>query len=47
MRGFRNILMHEYGVIDEQIVFAATSRFEDFTRFRQEILTALRKLQSP
>lgn len=44
MRGFRNILVHEYGVIDEQIVFAAaTSRFEDFGRFREEVLAALRR----
>ncbi len=43
MRGFRNILVHEYGVIDERIVFAAaTSRFEDFSRFREQILAALR-----
>jgi uncharacterized protein YutE (UPF0331/DUF86 family) len=43
MRGFRNILVHEYGVLNEQIVFAAaTSRFEDFSRFREEVLRALR-----
>ena len=42
MRGFRNILVHLYGTVDERIVFeVATSRLEDFARFRREVLAAL------
>src|SRR5262249_40164431 len=42
MRGFRNILVHEYGEVNDRIVFAAaTSDFEDFDRFRREVLAAL------
>jgi len=42
MRGFRNILVHKYGDVDERIVFeAAISDLEDFKRFRREVLAAL------
>jgi uncharacterized protein YutE (UPF0331/DUF86 family) len=42
MKGFRNILVHEYGAVDDEIVFrAATSDLDDFDRFRKEILDAL------
>lgn len=42
MKGFRNILVHEYGKIDDELVFAfLTSRLEDFRKFRTEILASL------
>jgi len=42
MKGFRNILAHEYGAIDNAIVFKiATTRFEDIEIFRNEIIDAL------
>jgi len=44
MKGFRNILVHEYGRIDNVLVFAmATRRLQDFDGFKTEILQALSK----
>ena len=48
IKGFRNILVHEYGGVDDEIVFrAATERLSDFDAFRQEILRALERLGAP
>jgi uncharacterized protein YutE (UPF0331/DUF86 family) len=42
MRRFRNILVHEYGEVDDHIVFEmARERLADLVRFRGEILKAL------
>jgi uncharacterized protein YutE (UPF0331/DUF86 family) len=42
MRGFRNILIHEYAAIDDELVYTyVNSRLEDFERFKKEILTVL------
>ena len=44
MKGFRNILVHEYGAVDDIIVYqAAATELKDFTEFKKEILTALSK----
>lgn len=44
MKGFRNILVHEYGEIDDQIVYEAIKiRSADFNAFKREILEALEK----
>jgi uncharacterized protein YutE (UPF0331/DUF86 family) len=44
MKGFRNILVHEYGRIDNAIVFGmATRRLQDFDVFKTEMLKALQK----
>ncbi len=44
MKGFRNILVHEYGRIDNAIVFTmATRQFQDFGSFKTEIQQALHK----
>jgi uncharacterized protein YutE (UPF0331/DUF86 family) len=46
MKGFRNILVHEYGVVDDVIVYqAVTTELGDFTEFKNEILAVLQKLQ--
>jgi uncharacterized protein YutE (UPF0331/DUF86 family) len=43
MRGFRNILVHEYGEVDDEIVFlAVTKDVADIERFKQRILEVLR-----
>lgn len=48
MRGFRNILVHKYGTVDDEIVFrAATSRIGDFDRFRAATLEALKRSEEP
>ena len=44
MRGFRNLLVHEYGRVEDRLVYeAARSRLPDFEEFRQAILSALRQ----
>lgn len=44
MKGFRNILVHEYGRIDNALVFAmATRRLQDFDSFTTEILRVLQR----
>lgn len=43
MRGFRNLLGHEYGRIDDRIVFdVARTRMGDLRRLRDGLLTVLR-----
>lgn len=47
MKGFRNILVHEYGGIDNAIVYKmATSRVQDIESFTREIIQTLRKHES-
>ncbi len=42
MKGFRNVLVHEYGDVDDDLVFLfLTTRTGDFLEFRREILEAL------
>lgn len=37
MKGMRNILVHEYGRVDDELIFEAVSRrLDDFSMFRQE-----------
>jgi len=44
MKGLRNLLVHEYGRINDQIVFETIrQRLGDFDTFKREILTFLRK----
>ncbi len=43
MKAFRNILVHEYGRIDDQLVYEVLqSRLNDFVTFKREILEAIR-----
>jgi len=43
MRGFRNILVHEYGRIDDRIVYdLLKNHMEDFGSIRNEIIAALK-----
>ncbi len=45
MKGFRNILVHEYGRVDDEIVYqAVTAELGDFTEFKNEILEALKRI---
>jgi len=44
MKGFRNILVHEYGGIDNAIVYKiASNRVDDFEVFKVEVIRALRE----
>ena len=47
MKGFRNILVHEYGEVDDHIVYEAVKhRLGDFDRFREEINKAITQGQA-
>ncbi|MFQ6070832.1 MAG: DUF86 domain-containing protein [Candidatus Aminicenantales bacterium] len=42
MKGFRNILVHEYGLVDDMIVYESLqSNLQDFDGFKLEILKAI------
>src|SRR3989344_2078294 len=44
MKGFRNILVHKYGIVDNEKVFEIFSdRLTDFEKFKEEILKFLKK----
>ena len=44
MRGFRNILVHEYAQVDDKLVYEAVkTKLEDFTLFRREVLAYLKQ----
>lgn len=43
MRGFRNILVHEYGHIDDRLVYdVLKNNIDDFNSIRKEIIAALK-----
>jgi uncharacterized protein YutE (UPF0331/DUF86 family) len=43
MRGFRNILVHEYASVDDELVFKyVKTRLGDFEKIRKQILEVLR-----
>lgn len=42
MKGFRNILVHKYGTIQDELVFELLSeKLEDFDKFKKEILRVI------
>jgi uncharacterized protein YutE (UPF0331/DUF86 family) len=42
MKGFRNLLVHEYGRLDDEIVYdMVRNRLSDFTDFKKEIIKVL------
>jgi len=44
MRGFRNILVHEYASVDDELVFKyVKTRLGDFDKIRKQILDFLRR----
>ena len=44
MRGFRNILAHEYASVDDELVFKyGKTRLGDFEKIRKQILAVLRR----
>ena len=47
MKGFRNILVYEYGEVDDQIVYEAVkTRLIDFALFKGEIMKALEQFMN-
>ena len=48
MKGLRNLLVHEYGRISDEIVFETVrDRLGDFDGFKREILAWLRDPPAP
>ena len=44
MKGCRNILVHEYGSVDDAVIFGVVqSKRDDFARFEAEIRTAMQR----
>ena len=43
MRGFRNIMVHRYADVDDELVFDNLGNINDFKEFRTEIGSFLRK----
>ena len=42
MKGFRNILVHKYGAVDDELVFEMLSeRLNDFNKFKEEVLSKI------
>jgi len=47
LKGFRNILVHEYGRVDDRIAYEVlTERLGEFEAFKSEVLKVLRGLES-
>ena len=38
MKGFRNILVHKYGEVDDELAFENLENLEDFEKFKKEII---------
>ena len=43
MKGFRNILVHKYGEVDDELVFENLDSLEDFTKFIDVIISFINK----
>lgn len=43
MRGFRNVLVHRYGEVDDELIFENLGNINDFKEFREEISLFLKK----
>lgn len=43
MKGFRNILVHKYGEVNDELVFENLEKVDDFDKFKDEILKFIGK----
>jgi len=43
MKGFRNILVHKYGDVNDELAFENLSKLDDFVKFKEEILAFVNK----
>lgn len=43
IRGFRNILVHRYGEVDDELVFDGLNNIDDFRQFREKVISVLKK----
>ena len=46
MRALKNILIHEYASVDDELIYEkAKTRLDDFKAFKKEVLTALKNIR--
>jgi len=45
MKSFRNVLVHKYGIVNDELVFENLNRLNDFSDFKEEILKYLKLRQ--
>ncbi len=43
MKGFRNVLVHKYGEVNDELVFENLDKLSDFTDFKEEVISFLEK----
>lgn len=43
MKGFRNLLVHKYGKVKDELVFENLENLDDFEKFKREIMDFLKK----
>ena len=43
IKGFRNVLVHKYGEVKNELVFENLERIKDFEKFKEEILKFINK----
>ena len=43
MKGFRNILVHKYGEVDDEISYENLEKLSDFDLFKEEVIFFLKK----
>lgn len=43
IKGFRNILVHKYGDVQDELVFENLNRLGDFIKFKNEVIKFLKK----
>jgi uncharacterized protein YutE (UPF0331/DUF86 family) len=43
MRGFRNVLVHRYAGVDDEVVFENLNNIDDFREFRKQIILVIKK----
>ena len=46
MKGFRNVLVHKYAEIDDELVYEHLKKLGDFIEFRKQIVSFLKTKKS-
>ncbi len=43
MKGFRNVLVHGYSKVDDELVFESLGKTDDFAEFKKQVLKLVKK----
>ncbi len=43
MKGFRNVLVHRYSKVDDELVFESLGKMDDFAEFKNAVLRLVKK----